>query len=748
MPGFRIALLLGVSFSAVSAQAIAQDAKTPASATQVEQVVVTAEKRAEAVQKVPLPISALSGDRLVRQGADKFEDIALLAPSVSFENNGTTQDKVVMRGITAGAFFEAQTAATGYYLNDIPLSSSFTSGGTDLRLYDVNRIEVLRGPQGTLYGAGSMGGAIRVITHQPNLDVAQAEIEVTGADVAGRAADVDVNAMLNLPIVKEKLALRSVITWRDDGGYIDDPLSGLKDTNASHIFGARSELEWRPTDNLSVTLTGIYQHDKFDGLASVDTDLNNHPLYGDLNQHTLYPEPGSSTTAVGNLAVKYSMPWATLESSTSYSHNATDAALDESLVLGVLLPGSPRYISSLPDDDRSFVQEVRLVSASTTPLKWIIGAYFQDDDLVVYRQDRFDPASFLGSLGYIPLDYHTRTQRRTYAVFGESTWQFARRWEATVGLRYSYVPTTYDAVLYGLLVSPFVTRATAIAPGPAKATSTDVSPKFEITFHPSDQSLIYAEVAKGFRPGSPNSAIPGTPAVLQPDSLWDYEIGGKSSWLDGRLTIDGALYYIDWKKIQVVASTPADSLPPVPPNIPYLGNIGSATSKGAELEIQARPAKAWQFSLSGAYTDARYSATNAQIGITDGERIPSVPRYSGAISVDYHHAISSSIVAFAHFDVRYESDKPNGLGSTDKGIFIPAYALGNLRVGASFPGQTTVTLFVDNLWDTRDVSQIVTNNICLTQTTCPVPLNPTVPAKLRELIGQPRTFGITVSKSF
>jgi outer membrane receptor protein involved in Fe transport len=755
MSGIRSALLMGAALAAVAAPALAQQvaaANDTAAAgdpsVQVQQVVVTAEKRSEAVQKVPLAISAIGGDQLVRNGADKFEDIALMAPSVTFENNGSSEDKIIMRGITAGAFFEAQTAATGYYLNDIPLTSSFTSGGTDLKLYDVSRVEVLRGPQGTLYGAGAMGGAIRVITNQPNLNDVEGEVEATGSDTAWRAGNFDANGMINLPIIKDELALRTVITYRDDGGYIDDPLTGQKNTNASHVFGARSELEWKPSDKLSVTLTGVYQQDRFDGVSTVDTNLAHQPIYGDLNDYTLYPEPASATTAVGNLAIKYELPWATLESSTSYSHNATDAAVDESLVLGVLLPGSPRYISSLPDNDDSFVQEVRLVSASTTPLKWIVGAYYQNDDLVVYRQDRLDPTSFLGSLGVVPLDYHTETKRQTYAVFGEATYQFAPQWEATVGLRYSYVPTSYDADIYGLLVSPFATPATAINPGVAKATSQDVSPKFEITYHPTDQALIYVEAAKGFRPGSPNSAIPGTPAVLQPDYLWDYEIGGKSAWLDGRLTVDGSVYYIDWKNIQVVDSTPATSVPPVPPNIPFLGNIGSAVSKGAELEIQARPVEAWAFTLSGAYTDATYTATNAAIGITSGERIPGVPLFSGAFGPDYHWSITDAIGGFAHFDVRYESDKANGLGSTDKGIVIPSYVLGNLRVGASFPGQTTVTLFADNLWDTRDVSEIVTNTVCLTQTTCPVPLNPNIPAKLREVIGQPRTVGVTVSKKF
>ena len=747
MFGFRSALFMGAALAAIGSPALAQQAQTTRS-TQVEEVVVTAEKRSESVQKVPLAISALSGARLAREGADKFEDIALMAPSVSFSNNGSTEDKVVMRGITAGSFFEAQTAATGYYLNDIPLTSSFTSGGTDLRLFDVNRVEVLRGPQGTLYGAGAMGGAIRVITNQPNLDAYHAEIEATGADVASRAADFDVNGMLNLPIIKDQLALRTVLTYRDDGGYIKDPTLGTNGANGSHIFGARSALEWQPTDALSVTLTGIYQDDKYDGVSTIDTNIHNQPIYGDLTEHTLYQEPGTATTSVGNLAIKYRMPWATLESSTSYSQNATESTVDETTVLGVLLPGSPGYISQLPDTDHSFVQEVRLVSTATTPLKWIAGAYYQNDDLVVYRRDRFDPTSFLGSLGFVPLDYHTETKRQTFAVFGETTYQFTPQWDATVGLRYSYVPTTYNAVLYGLLVSPFITPGTAINPGPAKASSQDVSPKFEITYHPTGHSLIYVEAAKGFRPGSPNSAIPGTPATLAPDYLWDYELGGKSAWLDGRLTVDGAVYYIDWKNIQVVAATPATSLPPTPPGIPYLGNIGSATSKGAELEIQARPAEAWQFSLSAAYTDATYTATNAQIGITNGERIPSVPLFSGAAAVDYSWSVTETIAGFAHLDVRYESNKPNGLGSTDKGVYIPAYALGNFRIGASFPGGATATLFVDNLWDTRDISQIVTNTICLSTTTCPAPLNPNLPAKFREVIGQPRTFGVTVSKKF
>lgn len=587
-----------------------------------------------------------------------------------------------------------------------------------------------------------MGGAIRIITEQPDPSGYAAQVEFTGENTADRAADFAVNGMVNIPISND-LAWRTVATYRNDEGYISDPSRNEEHGNAGEILGGRSALQWTPDDALKVTLTGIYQHDIFPDRAYVDTDLNHHPLNGDLTQTRYVAERGTSTTALGNLSVQYEMPWATLESSTSVSQVNTTQTIDDTLSIGVLLPGQPAYSSTLPDRDRSVVEEVRLVSASESPLKWIVGAYYQHDNLVVYRQDRLDPNSLLGSLGIVPLDYFTRTERDIYALFGEGTYNVLPHWDVTLGLRYSYIPTTFTSRVYGGLLG-ILDPSMAIAPGPRSSTSDDVSPKIEISYHPTDDLLFYAVAAKGFRAGSPNSVLPPDsitgellPLELAPDSLWDYEIGARTSWLDSRLILNGAIFYIDWQDIQAVSARPSD-------NLPYLGNIGSARSQGAELEIQARPTSDWSFSLSAAYTDAVYTSDNSALNVTDGQRIPTIARYSGAFSIDYEHPITPHLDGFAHFDVRYESDKPEGLALTDRGVSIPSYSLGNLRFGLAWDTFTT-TFFVNNLWDERAVLAISSQDLC---TSAPCVPNPAAPARLRELIAEPRTYGITLSKRF
>ncbi len=698
--------------------------------SRIEEIVVTAEKRSEMLQNVPLAISALTGDRLEQLGAIRFEDMALSAPSVSFLSNGTAYDKVAMRGITAGARAEAQTPATGFYLDDVPLSSNYTSGGTDIRLFDVDRMEVLRGPQGTLYGGGAMGGAIRIITNQPDSTAYSAKVEVIGADVLGKSGELDLNGMVNVPLVQDKLALRAVAVFHNQNGFVSDPTVGKSGVNDNNVTGGRVSFKWDASPDFSATLTGIFQRSHYDGVGAVDTDVNKRPLGGDLTQQRNFAEAGTATTNVVNLALNYQMSWATLVSSSSYLDVKASQSTDASKNFGVLLPGQPGYLTSLNDSEKSYVEEVRLVSNSSEPWKWIIGGFYQYDDLVIYQKDRLDPASFLGLLGVVPLDFYTRTKRDIYAVFGEATYRFAPRWDATAGLRYTSIPTTFQQSIWGALIG-IPTPAGAIVGSPS-STSSNVTPKFEIAYRPTDDALIYVEAAKGFRPGSPNAHLPpdmftgvSTPDTLKPDQLWDYEVGGKTSWFDGRLVANGALYLIHWTDIQVIGIR-TDGLP-------YFANAGDADSRGAELEIQARPTDGLLFTFSGAYTDAQFTKDSPALGVVKGDRLATVPRLAGTIAADYSRPLAEAITGFAHFDVRYESEKTIGYDAKSAGIRTDPYAIGNIRLGADFDNGVEATFFVENVWNER--AQIAISAADM-------------PYRLRVLVAQPRTVGLKLSKSF
>jgi iron complex outermembrane recepter protein len=713
---------------------------------QIQEIVVTAEKRSESVQDVPLAVSAITGDQLAQMGAVQFEDFALSAPSVSFLDSGPVHDKVVMRGISSGTSFDAQTPSTGYYIDDVPVSATFTSGGTDLRLFDINHVEILRGPQGTLYGAGAMGGAIRVITNQPDTTAFSAFTEVTGGYVASRAGEEDVNAMVNIPLIQNEAALRLVGTYSHQDGYINAPNQGLKGINPGDTAGGRAALKLTPSDDLTITFTGIYQHDVYHNAIFEDLGLNKQPLFGDLTVNSYVPVYETALTSIGNLVVEYRMPWATLTSSSSFSHNSSVFDNDNTLSTGIefnaalgLPPAAQApYFSDLPDNSQSSIEEIRLVSVETDPFKWIAGTYFQHQNLEVYRQDFFDPTSIPGMLGIVPIYYKTDTRQTTYALFAEGTYDITPQWQATVGGRYTYVPTSFYASVYGAAFG-VLNPADAFV-GNGSSPSSDFSPKFEITYLPADHTLVYAEAAKGFRPGSANAPLPGVPSKLNPDSLWDYEIGTKTEWMGGRLIANAAVYYIDWKDIQVTTSTLTF------PMVPYLGNAGTAVSKGAELELKARPDNAWQFSLSAAYTDARFTEDSPTLNVSNGERVAVVPQVSGSFAVDYTHALSATVNGFAHFDVRYSGNTPTGYALTDAGEYNSAYSLGDLRVGADFPSGFKASVFVNNLWDERAEYTIDTSGVC-TAIPCTA-FNPAVPAKLRALIAQPRTIGLTLSKKF
>jgi iron complex outermembrane recepter protein len=713
---------------------------------QLQEIVVTAQKRSESIQAIPLAVSALTGDQLSQMGAVKFEDFALSAPSVSFINLGPVQDHVVMRGVSSGTSFDAQTPATGYYIDDVPVAQTFNSGGTDFRLFDINHIEVLRGPQGTLYGAGAMGGAIRVITNQPDMTTFSGLTEVTGAYIANRAGEGDVNAMLNIPLVQDQLALRVVGNYTHVNGYIDAPNQGERGVNGGDVAGGRAALKWTPSADLAITLGGLYQHDIYDGIPLEDVGLNRKPLYGDLTINNYSGIYQTALTAIGSLVVEYHLPFATLTSSSSYAHNTTNSVNDNTLSTGVefsaalgLPPAAQApYSSALPDSSINYVEEIRLVSNETDPFKWIVGTYFQHQNLVVHREDRFDPDSIPGSLGIIPISYFTDTRQTTYALFAEGTYDITPKWQATVGGRYTYVPTSFYAKVYGAAFG-VLDPADAFV-GEGSSPSSDFSPKFELTYLPTDHLTFYGEIAKGFRPGSANAPLPGIPSKLDPDHLWDYEVGAKTEWYDGRLIANAAVYYIDWKGIQVVTSTLTF------PNIPYLGNAGTAVSKGAELELKARPSKDWILSLSAAYTDARFTEDAASLNVTNGERIAVVPQVSGSFAIDYTHPITASINGFAHFDVRYQGSALTGYAPTDAGQYTAAYSIGDLRVGADLPAGLKVSVFVNNLWDERAQLFLNTSPVC-SSIPC-ASFNPDVPGSLRMFIAQPRTVGITVLKKF
>lgn len=727
-------LKIGVSIAALGATvspAMAQSAQTATAAVEdeggVADIIVTAQRRDDRLQDVPLAISAITGDALEKNAVSNFRDLVQSAPSISTVSSGGVNSKVVLRGVSSGVS-DANTSAAGFYLNDTPLASSYTAGGTDLDLYDISRVEVLRGPQGTLYGGGTMGGTIRIITNAPNTSEFSGSADLVGSLVAEKTGSYAAHAMLNIPLVEDKLAVRLVGAFQHQDGFISDPIAGKTGIGSREIKGGRIAILWTPTPQFSATLTGIYQWSEFKGLPSVDETRSKVPLYGDLTQHRFLDEFGTSRTAIGNLVLKYDFDWATLTSSTSIVRIETVGGTDSTLSIGRFLPGAPIYQGGSINGDNENIEEIRLTSTSVKPFSWVFGLFYQSRGQPVYRDDSILPPSPLA--GQKPLTLDTRLRSQTYAAFGEVVYWITPRLSVTGGLRLTKVNVQWPQSLYGLLLGR-PTPATALVEAP-ESSSSSVTPKIQLTYKIDDDSLIYVQAAKGFRPGGPNLTIPGidpklggpVPTSFKDDFLWNYEIGAKLSFFDRKLIINAAAYYIDWKNIQTLGTTST--------LIPFLGNAGSASSKGVELEIQARPTRELSFSLSAAYTDAKYTQDSLLLGVKNGFRIPLVPRWSGSASVEYRRQISDAATGYVQLSGRYVEGSPVGYGTNSIGLTTASYAMGDAYIGVNIGDQFDLSFFAKNFTDKRAELNLGADDL----------------TSLRVTVAQPRTIGVRVGVTF
>jgi outer membrane receptor protein involved in Fe transport len=498
------------------------------------------------------------------------------------------------------------------------------------------------------------------------------------------------------------------------------------------LSGGRAELKWTPNDRLSATLTALDQNAVYDGQTAIDETLGKQPIYGDLKQARAFQEKNTSTTEIENLAVNYDLGWATLTSSTSYlrvhTHVLTDLTQDLGEVFqhALHLPVTPTYEEGALNTNRATVEEVRLASDQTEPLKWIVGLYYDHNEIKIARPDRFLSPAALTSLP--PLRIGADDHQDTYAAFGEATYAVTKAISLTGGFRYTDVTSKEPEYVYGL--------AFAAAGAPTKAKelqysptgdSGNFSPKIEAEYKFDSDRLVYVEAAEGFRPGGPNLNVPGVSATYAADTLWNYEVGAKTGWFNRRLIVNAALYYIDWRDIQALAYTAT--------KLPYIANAGAAVSKGVELEIHARPARNWTLGLSGAYDDARYTQNSAALGVMSNDRVPLVPIFSGSATAEYRRPITGGVDGFAFAELKNVGGTvagyQTGFGNPN-GVTLSGYTSVDLRVGAAIHHNWEASLFVNNVGDVRGQSYIDTSNY---------------PQNLHVFIIQPRTVGIKISAS-
>lgn len=714
-------------------------------------IVVTALRRDTTVQTTPMAITALTGETLTNAGVTNIADYAKFVPSLRIQDNGPGQRRVSLRGVQASG-----EATVGVYYDDTPVTgsvgvSSDAAGRTaDFTLFDVNRIEVLRGPQGTLYGASSMGGAIRVIFNKPTQEY-EGTIEGQAMTTKGGGFGYFVNGMVNVPLVKDVLAARAVLYRRDSDGYIDNTYLNRKNVNDYTATGGRLMLRFTPTSNFTIDGTAA-----FENTDAVSATWN--PSVGKYKSAAQVNLPYTDKSQLYSLTANWDIGFANLTSITSYQHRKSAYAADDSYYIGLYrteakcasytgsacssdtLASYYDYLDSIspaaiyyPGSTKDFTQELRLSSTDGGPIDWTVGAFFQNRKNHVTSEDALADDATGEIIFPVQLIYRREIfdKLKQAAVFGEGTYHVTPSLSLTAGIRYY----DYDKTVTGYTDIAWDLIGANIRPVSSVKSSADGTLlKFNASWQANPDMLFYATASQGYRPGGANQVI-GLSADLTPyeaDKLWNYEVGSKLNLLGRALTLNLAAFQIDWDNMQVSGRTTNGAYS-------FLSNAGAARIRGLEAEAFVRPVKGVQLNISGNYLDAKLTEDQVNDAVVAagraGDRIPYIPHFAGSMGAEYRTPVSDTVEFFARADVNYVGSSYSEFRPTNVyRVKMDDYVLANLRVGFELPeSDAGIYLFVNNVFDA-----VAINRASMSST----------PNSYAATSAAPRTIGVNVRGSF
>ncbi len=739
------ASILGLSVVIYSQAASAQDEQKD---NALEEIIITATKRAESIQTVGLSVTALQGADLQARGVSEFADYAISIPNLSF---GATDDGVLAnRTITIRGIEGLNT--TSFYIDDIPLDESI-----DPLVLDVERVEVLRGPQGTLFGARGLGGTIRVITKKPDFDEATVRFHSGLSTTKEGGTNYLFDAATNIPI-SDRIAARAtayyqyeegifdkivgpvsapgvVVTAGTDGALVGDAPTRLEDVDDREIYGGQFALRFDASDALTFNARIMYQRTELSGFPLTDFAIGGQTgaitLSGDdFTQERLFniDEGGTDEWVQASLNINYETDIGTFTSATGYFDRTTDESEDSSefisftllgpILQGAGLPTQPTAIASpifQSLEFKTFAEEIRFVSDFSSAFQMTVGGFYQSTD----DDEAFDPpniapgfdAAFSGFLGApsgltgtgdLIFASDTNVKIEELGLFGEFTYNLTDKLSATLGVRYFDTEVTTDDVISGFaaggldIVSPTTTQS-----------EDGFNFKGLIEYEANENIFLYASVAEGFRIGGTNGELPvtlGCPAQAEAlgfgssddtrtfgsDSLVSYEAGAKTTWHGGRLTVNAAAFHVNFDNIQqrILLGCGFD----------FVGNIGAAKSTGFEFEISGRPDDHWFLQAAAGYTNARFTETVPGIA-TDGDPLQQVPEWTFSATVDYETPASfGDYQWFSRSDFAYVDSSISTVVDSSSPRTRPSYAQLNTRLGIR-NDRYEITLFVDNIFN-------------------------------------------------
>lgn len=674
-----LATALMSSMFAWSAGASAQEGVAVRDTAGPAPIVVTAQRREQVLTEVPQAVQALGGEELQDLGVDQIEDVISLVPSATIGSTISVGSNVFqIRGVAAAETDGDPTI--GFYLDNFAFSLPGRPYAPAVDFYDLDRVEVLRGPSGTLYGLGSLGGTIKVLTNNPDLyDTAMSArmtANITDGGEPGGSADV----MINVPLAEGTVALRGVASYKTVGGFADNIATGKEDSNDANAFNGRLKLRAEPTDNLMIQLA--VWHNRSNQDFSNRITLFDPPI---LDQ-TFGIANSRFTLITGD--IEYDLGFATLMSTTGYIKNRVVVNN------GGFIPGIGDFASFWPLVTKNFNEDLRLASNGTGPLTWIVGFFYQDGSTEGGQSVNLPDFPVGGQLGLATFN-DNRLESKSWAVYGDATYSFADGLvDVTVGGRYYEEKRRFDENSSITLIEAGVTVPTV---GVDRAKNNTFNPRFNVSIHPAENGMIYGEVAKGFRSGAitSSSIIAGANGALgtnfdnssPPDTLWNYEAGIK--WSFGGVDVALSGYYFDWKDAQIELSPTLQSI--VVP-------VGDIEGKGIDAQIS------WRTPFSGLSIQAAGNINKTEIKsvipevsaalpwLSEGRQLPGTAKRTASIAANYVAPVGNDWDLRISGRYSYRSRQQ----SVFNGVYAPWNGIGSVRVGFA-RDDFEVSLFSDNV---------------------------------------------------
>jgi outer membrane receptor protein involved in Fe transport len=728
----------------------------------LEVIEVTATRRSGSVQNAPLNITALDADIMKDQNISELADVARWVPGLTItDQGGRSGSPIIVRGLntnSSGPSSDGGTVAT--YINEIPVA-------IDMRLVDVERVEVLIGPQGTLYGAGTLGGAIRYMLKEPELDFTSLEVfgnvsQTQESDSIGGEGGF----IFNLPLIEDTLAVRASLNIYEDPGFIDygyvvrepgvslpDPdwtdsaavnnnLKNVEDANGESTTTGRISVRFKPSETFEGTLNYFYQNQDSEGRSivhyntlSADNGLSD--LIGEYESGYRYEEPREKENQLLSLELKADLGFAELVSATGISNFDADGQRDQTDLLIRLdygyeeFPAFSSFTREIEEQD-TFTQEIRLVSQNDSDINWIVGGFYNKIESDASSQE-YTPGfgdfavenfgadqSRPDQLEYYSVD---RVEITESALFGEIGYQVTDKLDITVGARfYKYDVESESAVDFPLFNTLFG------GAGPDDVTlnfeQNEASDngslfKFNAKYQFTNSVMGYATISEGFRIGGSNGLAPcpdplpanqagcGNPSEMlyDADTTTNYELGFKSTWLRSRLHFNAALFNIDWDDAQVAGATEVGQLP-------YLSNAGSANAKGIEISSRAILSDSFSVYSTYAYTKAELTSdapflfnSDGTDGAEDGDRLPGSSEHQFSMGVNYQTDVFNDKTLDINYGITAQSDVISRVGLRDNGETLPGYSLSNISAKLT-ADEWSATVYVDNVFNKYAVTSV------------------------------------------